>query len=254
MLPEGRRNQILALLKQQGYCSVEELAEIVYVSVPTMRRDLTQLEREGLIKRVHGGASYLGGDAGRVIPFDLRGKSMVPEKMRIGEAAAKLLELRDTIFIDSSSTCLCLAKAISPKSEITVLTNSIVIAQTLAEYDQVTVELTGGDYSALALSLYGRGAEETISRRHAKYCFVAVSGMDKEFGLSNSTGIDVGVKRAFAQHAEKVVLLIDSSKVNRARYYKVFDYDDIDMIITDRPLDDELAETCEKYRIELRIV
>ncbi len=84
MIPENRKKQILAILKQHGYCSVEQLAQSVYVSLPTMRRDLTQLEQEGLIKRLHGGASYFKGDM-PMMPFALRNQAMIKEKMRIGE-------------------------------------------------------------------------------------------------------------------------------------------------------------------------
>ena len=250
MIPERRRNEILALLKQQGYCSVEELAERVYVSMPTMRRHLAELEKEGVLKRVHGGASYLAKEY-QILPFDLRNKSMIPEKMRIGEAAASLLQSHDHIFLESSSTCLCLAKAIEAKTELTVVTNSIVIAQALSEHPGTTVELTGGVYDARSMSIFGSEVERCISRRRAKYCFVACAGMDSEFAFSNQTEVDVSVKRAFAKHADKVVLLIDSSKINRTRFYKVFEFDEIDILITDKPLDDKMMDICKKHQIEV---
>lgn len=252
MIPDGRKNEILAVLKQHGYCNVEELAECVYVSLPTMRRHLAEMEKEGLLKRVHGGASYLSFET-RILPFDLRHKSMVKEKMRIAEAAAKLLRNQDHIFIDSSSSCLCLAKSIDPAQQLTVMTNSIVIAQALAEKGKISTELTGGSYDPLSMSVFGSEAVQHISHRHAKYCFVSCAGVDSSFGFSNLTEVDISVKRAFAKQSEKVILLLDSTKINRLRFYKVFDFDEIDCLITDKPLDQNLMEVLHLHHIDVII-
>lgn len=250
MIPEGRRNEILSILKREGYCSVESLAASVYVSIPTMRRDLTQLEKEGLIKRIHGGASYFNGEM-PMLPFDLRNKAMMKEKMRIGEAAARLLKDHDTVFFESCSSCLCVAKMIDSQKRLMALTNSVVIAQTLAEYPNVNVELVGGNYDAKNLSVYGQEAEKTILKRHAKYAFVTANSMDKDFGLSNISQIDIPLKKAFAKSADQVVLLIDSSRINRKNYYHVFDFDEIDYVITDKALDEELEKVCKDHQIQV---
>lgn len=250
MIPENRRYEILSILKQQGYCSVESLAKSVYVSVPTMRRDLTQLEKEGFIKRIHGGASYFKRDM-PMLPFDLRNKAMIKEKIRIGEAAVRLLNDHDTVFMDSCSTCLCAARAIDPRMHLTVLTNSIVIAQTLADNPNLHVEIVGGAYDAKNLSVYGQEAEQYIASRHARYCFVTVNSVDPNFGMSNLSALDIPVKKAFAKHADQVVLLIDSSRLMRKNYYKVFDFEEIDILITDKELDEQLMKKCRDSGIEV---
>ena len=250
MIPESRKNELLAILKQHGYCSVEELAESIYVSLPTMRRHLSELEKDGLIKRLHGGASYLSQET-RILPFDLRNKAMIKEKMRIGEAASKLLQNQDHIFIDSSSSCLCLAKAINPAQQLTVMTNSIVIAQALAEKETISVELTGGKYDPLSMSIFGSEAVRHISQRQARICFISCAGVDSEFGFSNLTEVDISVKRAFAKHAVKVVLLLDSTKINQSKFYKVFNFDEVDYLITDKPLDPDLENVLIQHHIEI---
>ena len=252
MIPENRREVILSILKEKGYCSVEALASKVYVSVPTIRRDLSHLHKEGLIKRVHGGASYFQG-APQMLPFDLRKKAMSKEKIKIGETAARLLNDHDTLFLDSSSTCLCLAKAIDSHQKLNVLTNSFLIAQILAEYPEVTVEIVGGIYQPTNLSTYGHEAESNIAKRYAKYCFVTVNSVDQDYGFSNITETDIGVKRAFAQHAEKVIMLVDSSKLYRKNYFKVFDFHEIDILITDKALDEPLLEVCRLNNIHVMI-
>lgn len=252
MLSENRRQEILSILQKKGYCSVEYLSSQVYASIPTIRRDLTYLEKEGLIKRIHGGASYFRG-APQMLPFELRKKAMTKEKMKIAEAAARLLYDHDSIFIDSSSTCFCLAQAIDPHIKLRVLTNSFAIAQALSEKNDTVIELTGGHYQSSNLSTYGSETESTISHHYAKYCFITVNSVDPDFGFSNITETDIGVKRAFAKHAEKVVMLVDSSKLNRKNYYKVFDFNEIDILITDKKLDDQLFEVCNNHQIQVII-
>ncbi len=252
MIPETRRNQILTILKQKGYCSVDYLAKKIYVSVPTIRRDLSQLEKDGLIKRMHGGASYLSGKT-PLLPFELRSKSMFEEKLRIGEAAARLINEYDSIFLDSSSTCLCLAKSMDQSKKINVLTNSIVIATTLADAKNINVELTGGQFDSLSLSLHGKETEAYIQTRYAKYCFLTVNSIDSNFGMSHPNEHDIPVKKAFARNAEKAVLLVDSSRMNRKDYYKVFDFTDIDILITDKNMDETMMKMCEENKIQVII-
>lgn len=252
MIPENRRDEILAILKQQGYCSVEQLAKQIYVSVATIRRDLTQLEHEGLIKRIHGGASCFKGDM-PMLPFALRNKAMMKEKVRIGEAAARLLKDHDSVFFDSCSTCLCVVKALHPQIRLTALTNSAVIAQALADYPNVDVEMVGGRYDAKNLSVYGAEGEQYIASRHAKYSFISVNSVDENYGMSNISKLDISMKQAFAMHSDQVVLLIDSSRMNRKNYYKVFDFEDIDILITDRPLNETLLQVCRKHQVQVII-
>ena len=104
MIPQERKQQILVLLSAEGYMTVEDLAERVYVSVPTIRRDLAALAEEGSIRRVHGGASHVSRESYEW-PFDLRDRVNLPEKSVIGKLAAKLVKDGDHIFIDSGSTC-----------------------------------------------------------------------------------------------------------------------------------------------------
>lgn len=252
MIPENRKKQILAILKQHGYCSVEQLAQSVYVSLPTMRRDLTQLEQEGLIKRIHGGASYFKGDM-PMMPFALRNQAMIKEKIRIGEAAARLLKDHDTVFFDACSTCLCMVRAIDPNLRLHALSNSIAIVQALAEYANIQSELIGGTYDAKSLSNYGPQAEAYITQRHARWCFVTANSVDETYGMSNITSIDIPLKRAFAQHADQVVLLVDSSRMERKNYYKVFDFADIDLLITDAKPSDGIVQKCLEQRVQLII-
>ena len=104
MIPDERRKEILELLDEKGYVSVKDLSQRLYVSLPTIRRDLTLLEREGYVLRTHGGASLSISDS-FVEPFALRKKTNLEAKKYIGKIAASLIHNNDTLFITSSSTC-----------------------------------------------------------------------------------------------------------------------------------------------------
>lgn len=122
MIPDERRKEILELLDEKGYVSVKDLSQRLYVSLPTIRRDLTLLEREGYVLRTHGGASLSISDS-FVEPFALRKKTNLEAKKYIGKIAASLIHNNDTLFITSSSTCLEFANHIKPDLRLNILTN-----------------------------------------------------------------------------------------------------------------------------------
>lgn len=249
MIPEDRKKAILDLLNEKGYLSVEELAKAVYVSIPTIRRDLSALEKEGSIKRTHGGASP--NHSFSVWPFALRNKVNLDKKRYIGKLAAELVEDGDSIFIDSSTTCLYLVKALEKKRNLNVMTNSIPIAQTLAEYNGINVECPGGRYYANSASFFNSEMDSHILQRSAGYCFMTCSGFDLQHGFTGFSNIDIPTKRAFHQQAKKTVMLMDSSKIGKACYYHVLTLDEIDILVTDRELPEEYRVVCEEKGIEV---
>ena len=132
MIPDERRKEILELLDEKGYVSVKDLSQRLYVSLPTIRRDLTLLEREGYVLRTHGGASLSISDS-FVEPFALRKKTNLEAKKYIGKIAASLIHNNDTLFITSSSTCLEFASHIKPDLRLNILTNGMPLAHKLSE-------------------------------------------------------------------------------------------------------------------------
>lgn len=252
MIPAERKEQILNILQDKGFLSVEELAGTLYVSAPTIRRDLCVLEKEGVLRRTHGGAAYIeqGFMAG---PFTLRNKTNLDEKLKIGNLAAQLVHDGDSIFIYTSSTCLCFAKALNPLLKLNVLTNGIPIAQTLAEHENMTVECPAGLYNAKHASIYGSEACDFIERRHAKYLFVSCTGIDTHTGATIQQREDLAVMKAFRKNAGKVVMLIDHTKFNISHYYCAFTLDEIDIIISDQPLPEDLQKICNEKGIEVLV-
>ena len=176
MIPDERRKEILELLDEKGYVSVKDLSQRLYVSLPTIRRDLTLLEREGYVLRTHGGASLSISDS-FVEPFALRKKTNLEAKKYIGKIAASLIHNNDTLFITSSSTCLEFASHIKPDLRLNILTNGMPLAHKLSENNNVTVECPSGIYNYFHEGIYGKEVKELISKRYAQYCFTSCNGI-----------------------------------------------------------------------------
>ncbi|MBR0282591.1 MAG: DeoR/GlpR transcriptional regulator [Oscillibacter sp.] len=248
MIPQERRKQILSLLSSHGYMTVEELAERIYVSVPTIRRDLAALAEEGSVRRVHGGASHVSREAFEW-PFDLRDRVNLPEKRVIGSLAAKLAEDGDHIFIDSGSTCHFMVEALKPEIRLTALSNCVPTIQALSAFRNITIECPCGQYEPSHASVFGSEAADFIRTRYARYYFASATGMDLKTGVNVRTLMDMPVKKSMRERAEKMVLLMDHTKMGEANYYTAFAFSEIDILVTDCPLPQEIADRCARENI-----
>lgn len=251
MIPKERRNSIVELLNQQGYISVEELAKKLYVSPATVRRDLAELERDGFLKRTHGGASFIPIDHIST-SIDYRTKWNVEEKMRIGKKAAELVDDGMNIFIDSSSTTILFSKELVKKKDLHVLTNNISIAQILSANQTHHVEVTCGTYDCKHGAIFGSDTAGYIRQRYADIFFVSASGLNIN-GVTTKEKNDIASKQAFQQSSNLIVLLMDHTKFNEINYYLVFQWNDIDVLITDQPLPTDLQKICQKHQIHMII-
>lgn len=250
MVPQDRRKKILALLNERSYMTVEELAQQIYVSVPTIRRDLKSLAEEGIIKRVHGGASHVSRDSFEW-PFELRNRVHLREKRIIGKLAASLLNEGDHIFIDSGNSCRFMAEELSPDLRITALSNCVPTLQALSRLPNATIECPCGQYVPSHLSIFGDDAAAFIRTRCANYYFASAVGLDLRAGVNLRTSLDISVKKAMRAQSDKMDLLMDHSKMGEANYYRVFDFSEIDILITDCPLPQELAERCQQEKVQV---
>ncbi|MBR0093530.1 MAG: DeoR/GlpR transcriptional regulator [Lachnospiraceae bacterium] len=242
-MSEERRDAVVRLLSGSGYLTVEDIAKRLYVSVPTVRRDLKKLADKGLIKRVHGGASYVGQDTFEW-PFDMRSRVNLQEKRLIAQAAADLIEDGAHIFLDAGSTCYFLAEALDPKLHLTVLCNGLSTVERLGTHVNTLIECPGGQYRPSHWSIFGEEAASFISTRHADYYFASATALHSGTGASIRTLLEMSVKRAMHAHADCTVLLMDHSKMETQNYYHVFDLSEIDILVTNAPLPKTMAKAC----------
>lgn len=250
MIPDTRRKDILDLLQKHSYMSVTDLAKAIYVSEPTIRRDLTFLEKEGSLKRTRGGASYIEPNTARW-PFVFRNKRNIEAKLHIGKIAASFLDHADSVFLDSSSTCLCLAKSIPEDMQLDILTFGIPTAQTLAENPNFFVEVPGGKYNAQRQCIYGKEACDYFSSHHANFCFLSGYGFSAETGLTEVSREEAVLKKVLHENSDHTIVLIDHSKIGNSYYRKIVDFKEIDALITDQPVSEEIDELCYKYDVQI---
>lgn len=244
-----RLEAILTLVNQQRKVSVADLAQRLDVSLVTMRKDLTTLEEQGLLRRHHGYA--LANDPDNL---NFRLAQNYEVKSRIAVAAADLVPDQATIMIESGSTCALLAARLGEQGKrVTLITNSYYIADYVAEYSNLTVFVLGGRYQANAQVTVGPLTQELLKQFHVTQLFAGTDGFDPQWGFSSRDIQRNDIVRAMATQAETVTLLTDSTKFAQPSLVRQFTFDQVDRVITDRQVNEPTAVLL-NHRVTLNLV
>ena len=243
MTKEERQALILELLMQHDSILVTDLATHLNVSSVTIRKDLTDLEREKKLYRNHGKAILIDPyiDNRNVSEKE---KLYVEEKRLIGMKAANLIAPKDSILIASGTTMHALARSIAPADELTVITASMEVSNILASEKNICIIQLGGILRHSSLSVVGKYAENILADFSCSKLFIGVDGIDLDFGITTTK---------MMQTAQKTIVLADSSKFGRRGFSKIADMEDIDHIITDSKIPPSTALRIEEMGIELTI-
>jgi DeoR/GlpR family transcriptional regulator of sugar metabolism len=252
MIPHTRRLEIMKLLEEEGSAEVSHLSKLFKVTEVTIRKDLEKLESEGLITKEHGGA-FLKMRSDRLLSLSTPRPENMDKKQRIARKAATFVKNGDTIIIDSGTTTAELAKQLTERSSLTVITTSLSVVLHLGSNPAITVHVTGGEFKGPTLSLTGPHAADFFSRIHAEKLFLSAMGLSLQTGLTYSGISDVIVKKAMLTAATKVYLLADSSKLNKQSFASLGDINVIHTLITDRGIDAAHREALAKLKIEVVI-
>jgi DeoR/GlpR family transcriptional regulator of sugar metabolism len=242
-MPQQRQQQMAELVRETGSVTVPELEEEFGVSAATARRDLAVLERQGKVKRTHGGA-VLPGLTQHEDSFQQRLGEAVEAKKRLGRAATALLGEDESIFIDSSTTAYYAAQRIlADVSRVTFLTNLMPAMELLTTIESENVNLiaVGGTFRALTLSFVGPCAVRTIESHLADRVFFSVRGVTPEGHLTDSNPLEAEVKRAMVRQALRPVLLVDGRKFERRGLRVITHVSDVSLV---------LAADASKARVE----
>lgn len=245
-----RKEEILSILQNRNYISVKELTELLYVSEPTVRRDLSKLEKAGFLRRNRGGAVLLSQNEVSY-PQSYRQDEHVKEKKYIAKLALQLLPAYHTMFFDSSSSCCYLAQMMGDISSIHVITHGLLTAQELGKHSNIHVELTGGTYDLRNNMVIGPDASHFVHSRYADACFISTAGLDLEQGLTGQLLEDTDLSRQYHQQSGKTILLIDHSKLYKKYRFKALGLSEIDIIVTDQPLPKDIDDYCYEHDIEV---
>lgn len=248
MLKEERQAWILNKLHTSGKVVVSKLALELDVSEDTIRRDLLELDKKGLVKRVFGGALPLEKP---VISYFDRETKDVELKQRMAVKALSLLEPDQLIAIDGSSTNLQLAKNIPGSLKVTILTNSYSIAHAVSTKEKPRVILLGGEIIKESLSSAGELAAAQAAQFHPDLCFVGVYAIHPEYGMTIPYPEEVGLKRRLVENSRRVISMVSPGKINTVSRYHVCDMDAFTTLITDGELPKEVREEYNRIGLEI---
>jgi len=244
MYAEERQQEILRRARANGRVDVVTLAEEFAVTTETIRRDLTALERAGVLRRVHGGAipvERLGFEPA----LSTRDNVMTAEKERIAKAALDELPDGGSIILDAGTTTVRLAEMLPTDRELTVVTHALPVATVLATRPGITLHLVGGTVRGRTLAAVGSWALRELAEIHADVTFLGANGLTVERGVTTPDLAEAAVKRALVDAARRTVVLADHTKVGRVDLARVAGLDQIDTLITDAAVEPELADEIE---------
>ncbi|MDO9408126.1 DeoR/GlpR family DNA-binding transcription regulator [Patulibacter sp.] len=236
MYAEERQQRIVELARAQGRAEVALLAQELGVTAETIRRDLTALERHGVLRRVHGGAIPV--DRLRFEPgLATRDAVRQDEKERIARRAVDELRDASTVLLDAGSTTSRLAELLPGDRELTVVTDSIAIASTLSSRPNVNLLLLGGRVRSRTMAAVGDWTTSQLRGLLVDVSFVGTNGVSIARGLTTPDPDEAAVKRAMITAGRHVVLLADHTKVGDDQFARFGDLGDVDVLITDEGLD-----------------
>jgi len=255
---DERLKKIIQTLKINTASTIQELADELSVSHMTVRRDLEVLTRQNIVKLLYGGVvlkqsqtitqdetKYSLLDAGSVNP---------QEKMRIGKAAASLLEPNDIIIIDSGSTTEYLAKYIPDDFPLTIICYALNILLECVQKNSCRLLFAGGNYHDNTLMFEGEEGIQLIGHTRATKAFLSASGISGPLGVTCSNSYERLTKRAVINSSQKKILLADSSKFGTVQTEYFADLDEFDIMITDTEISDEYRDILHEKNLELKEV
>jgi DeoR/GlpR family transcriptional regulator of sugar metabolism len=245
-----RQKQILSLLTRQGRLSIGEIVEQFSISEATARRDLETLASQGKVQRVHGGVIAVE-KAPPELPILERESEQAEEKVRIGRAAAELVADKETIFLGSGTTVLEVARNLRDRKNLTVITNSLPVLNTLAGLKEITVISLGGMLRESEMSFIGHITEQALSEIRADKVIIGTRGVSLEHGMTNDYLQETLTDRAIMKIGREVIVVADYTKVNRVATALLAPLDSMQTFVTDSNADKKFIQAIKKQGINV---
>ena len=248
MYRNERENEILKLLSSEGYVTVKQLSRLLYTSESSIRRDLTSLEKQGMVSRSYGGVS-LEKNSSQVIPFSTRAHYNIAAKKVMAKKAASLIHDGDIIFLDQSSSAFFLAQELLKHAGITVVTNNIEIISFLSQ-SEIEVISCGGRLSKENRNcLLGSDAHGIFEEIHANTFFFSAKALSLDGVIYDCVREEVCIRNTMFANADRHVFLCDTEKVGHFAGYRQCSLKEVDVMITqdkDAPVLQGLVESGRK--------
>lgn len=236
MLTQQRHKEIVRLLEERGSVKTSTLCDLLETSRETVRRDLETLEKQKKLQRIHGGAMKLetGGEGSLYTSFRQREHKNTQAKIAIAQEAVKYILPGQAIALDCGTTGLALAREIKKNfTSLTVVTNSLAVANELTDAEGITLVLTGGVYSPEEQGFLTEMATLILSRINIDLFFLTICGVSLDRGITYQRMNDLAIQSRLMEASGKTVVIADSSKLGVNSLARMCGIEDIDMIITD---------------------
>lgn len=248
-----RKSAILRLVEDKNRVDVQELSQLFQVSESTIRRDLREMEEAGAIKRTHGGALPV-----KNVNFEPsiseKKVSSMKEKKAIARKALEFIRDGDTIILDSGTTTAYLMRELGVFSNLTVVTNSLMLSSEWEYHPGIEVVVLGGVYRPGVMSLVGPFAEKCLETIKVDKAFMATNGIDHREGLTTPNLLEADIKRKMISRSDQVILMADSTKFNQISFSRFADLNDVSVCITDNGIPQDYLARFEGKLIRVEVV
>lgn len=252
MATKNRLDQILRYIEQRQRVDVEEISRTFDVSPATARRDLDQLSEAGKINRIHGGATAMK-KAPPEQPVLLRGNDQAHEKALIGETAAALVNDGDTILMGGGTTVLEVARHLTGKSNLTVITNSLLVVNALSGCPEIHLFILGGFVRHAELLTYGLYTDQILSDLYVDKVFLGIRAISIRRGLSIDFLPELSTERLFLKKGKEIVVVADHTKFNREATSLIGPLTAVHHIVTDNQAPEETIAELRSSGIQVLI-
>jgi len=255
MIVAERRKFIKELLFKNKSVKVSDLGNLLHVSEETIRRDLLQLEKDGIAEKNYGGAILIeeASSLPGILPVDERKLQYSREKDLIGKAAAQLVKEGQTIILDAGSTTWYVAKNLPVNTNLTVITNAINIAEECSKDETASIYLLGGKLRRKTMSLVGPQVETELKKYNADFVFLGTSGISLRQGFTSSDLYEAEIKRGMVSAGQRIVVVADHSKLEKAGLTTFCHFEETAIFITSDLTDKKIIKEIENRGVEVII-
>jgi len=231
-----RHQALIQRIREEGYVDALSLAHELNVDGSTIRRDLAQLTRAGLIRRTHGGALAAEPAAAIDTPYEDRRHTNLAAKKKIARAAADLVQDGQTVILDNGSTTFQIAVELRRKRNLTIITNDLLIAMRTAGHPSNRLHVAGGVLLDTVYTLVGPTTVAAFHGLHADWAFMGAEGVDAAAGITNINVIEIPIKHVMMEAAAMSVFVADRSKFGKRALATVCAISEAELILTDDTL------------------
>ncbi len=245
-----RRAALLTAIKEQKRVNVTKLAADFNVTTMTVRRDLKRLASENIVTLVHGGAIYNEGGLA-LATVGARALLNQRDKNELGKYCASLVQEGNAIYLDSGSTCMSIAAALSGRKNIAVLTNSLAVMNILSNSSGLQLFSMGGIFDYGTNGFFGDLACRTIRGFRIDLAFLGVCSLSLEGGVMSPTASDQALKKTLLEAARKKIIVVDHTKIGRESFLRIADLREIDMLVTDKKADKNFVAGARRQGVEV---